>query len=76
MAAVDGLDEDRDTSLPSSALSPSEYRAFRSMLVNDVHTRSPTDSPSQVELAVVLDFLESFQGVTRADARKVPTERV
>ena len=67
MTDVEGLDDDRDTSLPPSALSPAEYRGFRS-LVNDL---DHTGENNEVSLYSVLEFLASFTGVTHPVAQKV-----
>jgi len=61
MADVEVLDDDRDTSLPSSALSPAEYRAFRGLVSELDHN----GVNNQVSLFSVLDFLSTFNGVTR-----------
>ena len=66
---VEELEDDRETSLPSSALSPSEYRAFRGML-NELHQKQTR--PDLVEAEFVLNFLETFKDVAREDAEKVP----
>ena len=69
MATVEVLEDDRDTSLPSSALSPAEYRSFRG-LVNELdHTSSV--NKNQVSLYSVLEFLSSFTGVTQSVAEQV-----
>ena len=67
MASVELLDDDRDTSLPSSALSPQEYRSFRG-LVNDLDR---TGVNNQVSLYSVLEFLSSFNGITPSVAQQV-----
>jgi len=67
MAGVEALDDDRDTALPPSALSPAEYRGFRA-LVNDL---DHTGDNHQVSLYSVLEFLASFSGVTHTVAGKV-----
>lgn len=71
MASVDSLDDDRDTSLPTSALSPQEYRTFRTF-VNDMDR---TGIDNQVALHSVLEFLSTFKGVSQIVAQQViPSE--
>lgn len=60
-------DDDRDTSLPSSALSPAEYRGFRGLVSELDHT----SVNNQVSLYSVLKFLASFNGVTHSVTQKV-----
>jgi hypothetical protein len=67
MADDAGLEDDRDTSLPSSALSPAEYRNFRS-LVSEL--RQP-GVDNDVSLYTVRGFLASFNEATDAVARQV-----
>jgi len=67
MADAELQDDDRDTSLPSSALSPAEYRGFRGLVGDLDHT----GVDNQVSLYSVLEFLASFNGVTHSVAQKV-----
>jgi hypothetical protein len=67
MADSELQDDDRDTSLPSSALSPAEYRGFRGLVSELDHT----SVNNQVSLYSVLEFLASFNGVTHSVAQKV-----
>jgi hypothetical protein len=67
MADVQILEDDRDTSLPSSALSPAEYRGFR-LLVQEL---DHTGGPNEVSLYTLLEFLASFNGVTHSVAQRV-----
>jgi hypothetical protein len=67
MAAVEVLEDDRDTSLPVSALSPAEYRNFRGM-VSELRHMSVNN---QVQLHSALEFLSSFKGVTHNVAQQV-----
>ena len=67
MTDVTVLEDDRDTSLPSSALSPSEYRGFRSLVSELDHT----GVNNQVSSHSVLDFLSSFNGVSHTLALQV-----
>ena len=67
MADVELQDDDRDTSLPSSALSPAEYRGFRGLVSQLDHV----GANNQVSLYSVLEFLASFNGVTHSVAQKV-----
>jgi hypothetical protein len=60
-------EDERDTSLPSSALSPAEYRSFRSLVSDLVLPGVDND----VSLYAVRGFLGSFNGVTDATARQV-----
>ena len=69
MAAAEVLEDDRDTSLPSSALSPAEYRGFRA-LVNDLDQIGVVDN-GQVSVHSVLEFLSSFSGVNQSVAQQV-----
>jgi len=62
MADIEVLDDDRDTSLPSSALSPAEYRGFRGLVSELDHS----GVNNQTSLFSVLDFLSTFNGVTRS----------
>ena len=66
MADSELQDDDRDTSLPSSALSPAEYRGFRGLVSELDHT----GVNNQVSLYSVLEFLASFNGVTHGVAQK------
>lgn len=65
MADVESLDDDRDTSLPVSALSPAEYRSFRTLVteVKGVNT--------QASLYSVLEFLTTFNAVSHGVAQQV-----
>ena len=65
MADDAGLEDDRDTSLPPSALSPAEYRNFRT-LVSEL-----APGPDGVSLYTVRIFLGSFSGVDDATVREV-----
>jgi hypothetical protein len=67
MADAEGLEDDRDTSLPSSALSPAEYRTYRG-LVNDLLHNTLNN---KVSLYSVLEFLSSFNRVTQSVAQQV-----
>lgn len=67
MAAVDILEDDRDTSLPVSALSPAEYRSFRGLLSELRHTYVN----NEVQPYSTLEFLSSFNRVTRNVAQQV-----
>jgi hypothetical protein len=69
MAAAEVLEDDRDTSLPSSALSPAEYRSFRG-LVKDLD-QSAGLNKDQVSVYTVLEFLSSFNRVTPGIAQQV-----
>lgn len=64
----DVLDDDRDTALPASALSPAEYRSFRG-LVGDLQRTSAVNN--QVSLFSTLEFLSSFNGVDHILAQQV-----
>jgi hypothetical protein len=66
MADVQILEDDRDTSLPSSALSPAEYRGFRRLVQELDHTGN-----NEVSLYTLLEFLASFNGVTHSVAEQV-----
>ena len=69
MAAIEVLEDDRDTSLPSSALSPAEYRSFRG-LVNELdHTAGVNNN--QISFYSVLEFLSSFNGVNQGVVQQV-----
>jgi hypothetical protein len=69
MAAIEVLEDDRDTSLPASALSPAEYRSFRG-LVNELdHTAGVNND--QVSFYSALEFLSSFNGVNQGVAQQV-----
>ena len=65
MDAVEGLDDDRDTALPSSALSPAEYRSFRGMVTVLVGVNGGASFTSVVE------FLMTFNGVNHGVAQQV-----
>jgi hypothetical protein len=65
MANVETLDDDRDTSLPPSALSPAEYRSFRGLVTELLAVNNPVSLPS------VIDFLASFNGVSQSVALQV-----
>jgi hypothetical protein len=67
MADVDVLEDDRDTSLPSSALSPTEYRSFRG-LVSELGHKGDNNG---VPLYNVIEFLATFRGVTHGIAQQV-----
>jgi hypothetical protein len=67
--ATEALEDDRDTSLPASALSPAEYRSFRALLLELHHAAGTLDK--QAPLHDVLDFLTSFNGVTQSVAKQV-----
>ena len=69
MAANEVLEDDRDTSLPSSALSPAEYRSFRG-LVNELNHTAGVNN-NQISLYSVLEFLSSFNGVNKGVAQQV-----
>jgi hypothetical protein len=67
MADDAGLEDERDTRLPSSALSPAEYRNFRTLVAELV----PQGVDNDVSLYTVRGFLSTFNGVTDATARQV-----
>jgi hypothetical protein len=69
MAANEVLEDDRDTSLPSSALSPAEYRSFRG-LANELDHTAGVNS-NQVSFYSVLEFLSSFNGVNQGVVQQV-----
>ena len=71
MAANEVLEDDRDTSLPSSALSPAEYRSFRALVKELDHTAGVNNK--QVPLYSVLEFLSSFNDVSQGIAQQVLT---
>jgi len=65
MADVEGLDDDRDTALPTSALSPAEYRSFRTLVAEVKGVNS------QSSLYSVLEFLTTFNAVSQGVAQQV-----
>ena len=67
MAYVEALEDDRDTRLPASALSPAEYRSFRG-LVNDL---ARTGADNRISLDTVIDFLSTFNGIGHPVAHQV-----
>jgi hypothetical protein len=69
MAAIEVLEDDRDTSLPSSALSPAEYRSFRG-LVNELDHAAGVNN-NQISFYSVLEFLSSFNAVNQSVAQQV-----
>ena len=72
MADVEGLDDDRDTCLPPSALSPAEYRGFRALLKNQqLQNHRDTGEQNAVSLNSILDFLASFNAVSYSVAQQV-----
>ena len=73
MASAEALEDDRDTSLPASALSPAEYRSFRAFLLDLHHAAGSPDR--HAPLFAVLEFLVSFNGVNLSVAQQVPHSR-
>lgn len=69
MATIEVLEDDRDTSLPSSALSPAEYRSFRGLVYELDHQVGVNND--QVSFYSVLEFLSSFNGVNQGVAQQV-----
>ena len=69
MAAIEVLEDDRDTSLPSSALSPAEYRSFRGLVRELDHLVGVNND--QVSFYSVLEFLSSFNGVNQGVVQQV-----
>jgi hypothetical protein len=67
MVHVEGLDDDRDTALPTSALSPAEYRSFRPLVTDllGVNNQAKVDS--------VMEFLTTFNAVNQEVAQQVMT---
>ena len=73
MASAEALEDDRDTSLPASALSPAEYRSFRAFLLELHHAAGSPDR--HAPLFAVLEFLVSFNGVNLSVAQQVRNGR-
>jgi len=69
MASAEALEDDRDTSLPASALSPAEYRSFRAFLSELHHGAGRLGR--RAPLFAVLEFLVSFSGVNHSVAYQV-----
>ena len=65
MADVEALEDDRDTALPSSALSPAEYRSFRTLVTELVRVHG------RVSVYLVVEFLTTFNAVSHDVARQV-----
>jgi hypothetical protein len=75
MASADALDDDRDSSLPASALSPAEYRSFRAFLL-ELHHAAGNSLDKLAPLDAVIAFLTSFHAVNHTVAQQVRLPRV
>jgi hypothetical protein len=65
MADVEGLDDDRGTALPPSALSPAEYRSFRPLVTELLGVNN------QASVYSVVEFLTTFNVVNQGTAQQV-----
>jgi hypothetical protein len=70
MASADALEDDRDSSLPASALSPAEYRSFRAFVL-ELHHAAGGSLNKLTPLDAVTDFLTSFYAVNHTVAQQV-----